>query len=103
MEAGKLKHLIELQRSVETLTPSRKAVTTWTTYARGKAELRQAGINEFLRDGVEGTNRSGAFLIGWIAGVALSDRLICDGRTWNIVELQEVGNRQGLQIRVVAA
>lgn len=103
MEAGKLKHLVELQRSVETLTPSRKVTTTWTTYARGKAELRQAGINEFLRDGIEGTNRSGVFIIRWLSGVALSDRLLCDGRIWNIVELAEIGNRQGLQIRVVAA
>lgn len=103
MRAGKLQHRIELQRMTETLTPSRKVQAVWATYATGKAELRQAGISEFLRESLEGATSNAVFLIRWIPGVSVADRLIHGGKVWNIVAIAEIGRRKGLELRAVAA
>lgn len=103
MQAGKLIHRIELQRSVETLSPSRKAQQVWTTYASGKAEMRQAGISEFLTTYGEGVSNNAIFLIRWLPGVEVSHRILHGGKTWNIVAIAEIGRRRGLELRAVAA
>ncbi|MBW7056978.1 head-tail adaptor protein [Paracoccus bogoriensis] len=103
MRAGKLQHPIELQRMTETLGPGRVAVQTWTTYASGRTELRQAGVSEFLTSYGEGTSTNAVFVIRWIPGVALSDRILHGGKVWNIVALAEIGRRRGLELRAVAA
>ena len=103
MQAGKLQHPVELQRLTETLNPARQAVQAWTTYASGRAELRQAGVSEFLTTFGEGVTNNAVFVIRWIPGVSLSDRIVCDGRVWNIVALAEIGRRKGLELRAVSA
>jgi head-tail adaptor len=103
MQAGKLQHPIELQRPTEALGPGRVAVQTWTTYASGRAELRQSGVSEFLTTYGEGMSTNAVFVIRWIPGVALSDRILHGGKVWNIVALAEIGRRRGLELRAVAA
>lgn len=103
MQAGKLQHAIELQRVVETLGAARQAVQTWTTYATGKAELRQVGVSEFLTTYGEGITNNAVFLIRWLPGVSVSDRIIHAGKAWNIVAIAEIGRRKGLELRAVAA
>lgn len=103
MQSGKLQQAIALQRMTETLGAGRMAVQTWTTYATGRAELRQAGVSEFLTGFGEGVANTAVFVIRWIPGVALSDRIIHGGKVWNIVALAEIGRRKGLELRAVAA
>ncbi len=103
MQAGKLQQRIELQRMTETVNPSGSVVQTWATYASGKAELRQAGLSEFLTSYGEGTSNTAVFLLRWVPGVAASDRIIHGGKVWNIVALAEIGRRRGLELRAVAA
>ena len=103
MQAGKLQHRIELQREVETVSASGHARSTWTTYATGRAELRQASISEYLTGFGEADSGAGVFLIRWLPGVAISDRIIHGGKVWNIVALAEIGRRRGLELRAVAA
>ncbi len=102
MQSGKLQHPIELQRMTETLGGGRVAVQLWTTYATGKAELRQAGVSEFLTTYGEGVSNNAVFLIRWIAGVSVADRILHGGKLWNIVALAEIGRRKGLELRAVA-
>lgn len=103
IRAGKLQHPIELQRLTETLGPSRYPVEAWTTYATCRAELRQAGVSEFLTSYGEGVTNNAIFIIRWVPGVAVSDRILHDGKTWNTVALAEIGRRKGLELRAVAA
>ena len=102
MHAGKLQHVIELQRLTEVVQASGAVSARWNTYATGKAELRQAGVSEFLTSYGEGTANNAVFLIRWIPGVSVSDRIIHSGRVWNIVALAEIGRRRGLELRAVA-
>lgn len=103
MQAGKLQHRIEIQRVVETVLASGHVDKDWTIYARGRAELRQASISEYLTGFGEADAGAGVFLIRWIPGVTTGDRIIHGGKTWNIVAIAEIGRRRGLELRAVAA
>lgn len=103
MRAGALKQQVELQRMTSTKTANHRVVESWATYARGWAELRQAGVNESLADFGERQANSATFVIRWLPGVSVSDRLVHAGKIWNITGLVEIGRRQGLQIVVTAA
>ncbi|WP_054006163.1 head-tail adaptor protein [Cypionkella psychrotolerans] len=103
MLAGKLRHPVELQRMAETLGLGRKVQQIWTTYATGRAELRQAGVSEFLTTFGEGVSNNAVFVIRWLPGVSVSDRIMHGGKAWNIVAMAEIGRRQGLELRAVAA
>lgn len=103
MQAGKLQQRIELQRMTEVVAPSGAVSQTWATYGTGKAELRQAGLSEFLTGFGEGTSNTAVFLLRWVPGVSVSDRIIHGGKVWNIVALAEIGRRRGIELRAVAA
>lgn len=103
MQAGKLQHSVELQRMTEELGPGRVPVQTWSIYAIVRAEIRQAGISEFLTTYGEGVSNNAVFLIRWIPGVSVADRIVHGGKAWNIVAIAEIGRKQGLELRAVAA
>ena len=103
MQAGKLQNRIALQRLTETVAPSGAVTTTWATYAEGRAELRQAGVSEFLTAATEATTKNAVFLVRWLPGVSVADRILHDGTAWNIVAIAEIGRRRGLELRAVAA
>ncbi|WP_112311014.1 phage head completion protein [Pseudogemmobacter bohemicus] len=69
----------------------------------GKAELRQAGVSEFLTTFGEGVSNNAVFLLRWVPGVAVADRIIHGGKVWNIVAIAEIGRRKGIELRAVAA
>lgn len=103
MESGKLSNQIELQRLSETVNRSGSVVKDWTTYATGRAEMRQSGVSEFLTTYGEGVENNAAFIIRWIPGVSVADRVLHNGVAWNIVAVAEIGRRRGLELRAVAA
>lgn len=102
MQSGKLQQRIELQRLAEAVQPTGAVAQTWTSYATGKAELRQAGVSEFLTTFGEGVANNAVFIIRWLPGVSVSDRIIHGGKVWNIVAIAEIGRKSGLELRAVA-
>jgi head-tail adaptor len=103
MQAGKLQNRIELQCLVESFGLDRSIRQSWRTYATGKAELRQAGASEFLTTFGEGVSNNAVFLIRWIPGVSVADRIVHGGKAWNIVAVAEIGRKKGLELGAVAA
>ncbi|WP_273688914.1 phage head closure protein [Ketogulonicigenium vulgare] len=103
MQAGKLKHPIELQRLKERLGSNRQPIQVWETFASGKAEMRQAGVSEFLTQFGEGVTNNAIFVIRFLPNVSTSDRILYRGKVWNIVALAEIGRKHGLELRAVAA
>lgn len=103
MQAGKLQNRIELQILQESFGLDRSVRQSWRTYATVKAELRQAGASEFLTTFGEGASNSAVFVIRWIPGVSVANRIMHGGRAWNIVALAEIGRRKGLELRAEAA
>ncbi len=103
MQSGKLQSQIELQRMAETVQRSGAVSNIWTTYATGRAELRQAGVSEFLAAFGEGSATNAVFVIRWLPGVSVSDWINHAGKFWNIVAIAEIGRKRGLELRAVAA
>lgn len=103
MQSGKLQQPIELQSMTEIVQPSGAVLQTWTTYATGRAELRQAGVSEFLTTYGEGVANNAVFIIRWLYGVEVSDRILHCDKVWNIVGIAEIGRKHGLELRGVAA
>lgn len=102
MQSGKLQQPIELQYMTETVQPSGAVLQTWETYATARAELRQAGVSEFLTTYGEGVANNAVFITRWLYGVEVSDRIIHGEKVWNIVAIAEIGRRHGLELRAVA-
>lgn len=102
LESGKLQNPIELQCMTETVQPSGAVLKTWETYATGRAEIRQAGVSEFLTTYGEGVANNAVFIIRWLYGVEVSDRIFHCDKVWNIVAIAEIGRRHGLELRAVA-
>lgn len=103
MQAGKLQNRIELQILQESFGLDRSVRQSWRTYTTVKAELRQAGASEFLTTFGEGASNSAVFVIRWIPGVSVANRIMHGGKAWNIVALAEIGRRKGLELRAMAA
>lgn len=102
MQSGKLQQPIELQYMIETVQPSGAVLQTWVTYATARAEIRQAGVSEFLTTYGEGVVNNAVFIIRWLPEVEVSDRIIDGCKVWNIVAIAEIGRRHGLELRAVA-
>lgn len=103
IQSGKLQQRIEIQRLKETVSPSGAVVETWTTYGAGQSELRHAAMAEFLTSSGVGAVTTAVFMLRWMPGVSVSDRIIHGGKAWNVVAIVELGRRRGLELRVVAA
>ena len=104
IQSGKLQQPIELQSMTEIVQPSGSVLQTWVTYATARAEIRQAGVSEFLTTYGEGVANNAVFIIRWLPGmeVEVSDRIFHYGKVWNIVAIAEIGRKHGLELRAVA-
>lgn len=103
MQIESLQYTVELQRLIETIAASGHVSQSWATYAKGRAALRQAGVSEFLAGPGETVANNAVFLIRWVPGVSVADRILHNGKNWNIVAIAEIGRRKGLELRAVAA
>ncbi len=102
MRAGQLDTLISIARNVTTINDYGVPSETWSTFATARAQMIQAGTEEFIRAFGASDETVIVFRSRFIDGVKNSDRLICDGRAYNIRETKELGRRRGLEIRCVA-
>jgi SPP1 family predicted phage head-tail adaptor len=102
MQAGKLDRTITLQRKAETVSATGATVTAWTTLATVRAEIVTASTSEFLTDFGEAENDDSTFRIRYLAGITTADRIVYEGKAFNIKKIVEIGRRRGLELRAVA-
>ncbi|ALR22075.1 hypothetical protein ATN00_18950 [Sphingobium baderi] len=94
---------ITLQRYTETRNAYNEVVMTWADLATVYAEVRQQGGREFLAAAQETASKRVVFFIRWYPGLTTADRIFYDGRLHNIVEVREIGRRDGVELHTVAA
>jgi len=99
MRAGALDRVITVERSTETVNDLGQVVTAWTELATLRAQLVQATTAEFIRGFGASSETAIVFRTRFLAGVTLADRVSYDGATFNIVEVKELGRREGLELR----
>ena len=105
MRAGKLQNRIQIERPHLLVDDYGHARETWLPILTTRAEVKDASTSEFLTGPGEMDNRRAVFVIRFPLAVQITtaDRLVMDGKAFNIVGLAEIGRRRGLEIRVIAA
>lgn len=102
MRAGKLDSTITLQRSTNTVEPDGAPVFTWTDIATMRAEIVTSNTEEFIRAyGASDESRT-LFRLRYLDGITPADRIVLDGRIYEITSATEIRRRRGLEIMAVA-
>ncbi|MDY8111163.1 phage head closure protein [Fulvimarina sp. 2208YS6-2-32] len=102
MKAGKLDRKIALEREVETVDRYGTPSSVWTPIATVAAQRVTASTDEFLAASGERTETAMVFRVRYRTDVRLSDRVTFEGTAFNMIEIKELGRREGLELRCEA-
>ena len=103
MRAGKLDRIIVIQRVVTTVDEYGTPVEGWTTVATVRAQLVQSTTEEFMRTFGITSDTLAIFRIRYRDGITNANRVTYGERTFDLKEVKELGRREGLELRCVAA
>ncbi len=100
MKAEKMDRKITLQRLTDTTVDAYGTATfTWADLAIVPAQMIQRSTTEFVRAQGSGEDEIIVFRLRYFAGLTNADRLMFDGRPFNITELTELGRKDGIELR----
>lgn len=105
ISAGDLDNRITIERAVETRDAFNSVTKTWTSVATvwaSKEDIRDAERVASQEVGAEITTRFQIRYSSEVAGVDPKHRVICAGRTYDIVAVKEIGRREGIEITAAA-
>jgi SPP1 family predicted phage head-tail adaptor len=105
MSAGKLDRRITIRRATVTAGAFNEPVENWSDLVTVWAGRRDASASESYRAQEVGAEISVRFTIRWsseTADVGPRDRLICEGHSYNITAVRDVGRREWREIDAVA-
>lgn len=99
MRAGALDRTIIIERAAYSVNEYGTEVAAWSTVATLRAERI---ANEALprTEGAPSTDRTATFRMRFLAGLTFNDRMLFEGAPWTIRDIQEIGRRRGLEIKV---
>lgn len=100
MRPERLTHLIILERATIIVNASGGTDKVWTEFARVRAELTERSATEEMKDRGAVSTTALAFRARYVSGITLADRVTYTGQAFDIVELSEIGRREGLTIKV---
>ena len=106
MKPERLDRKITLQRFTYTTDPgSGEQVKTWSTLAAVWASKRDVSDSERVASAEVSAEIGTRFQIRWDSAwsdLNPKDRVVYDGRTYDIVGVKELGRREGLEISAIA-
>lgn len=105
LSSGKLERRIVLERFTETRDAYNEPVKTWATLATRSASYEPIRDSERFRAGETAANASARFIIRHSAAVAdlnPKDRLTFEGVAHDILNVKEIGRREGIEITTAA-
>lgn len=105
MQAGKLDRRVALRRASTTTDATGGEVAAWETFATVWASKKDVGDAERVRGQEFGASITSRFQIRYssaVAGVDETCELVCEGRTYGITAVKEIGRREGLEITAAA-
>ncbi|MEP6827921.1 MAG: phage head closure protein [Aestuariivirga sp.] len=101
MDAGKLDRRITLQRSTTSKDEFGQPIETFGTLAQCRASYRPVSDAERQRTNETLATLVARFQVRWFTAIAdlnAKDRLLFDGRTFDILNVKEIGRHKGLEI-----
>lgn len=105
MRAGKLDRRVTLERFTTTTDSYNEPVKSWATLAVRSASFEPVSDGERMRSSEVTATASARFQIRHstvVADLNPKDRLIFDGVTYQILNVKEIGRREGIEISAVA-
>ena len=101
MRSGRLSRVITLQRASATINDAGTPLESWVPLATLRAEVEPVSAEEFIRGFGATTETLVIFRTRHLDGVTTADRVLFDGRTFNLREVVDAGRRGGLELRGV--
>ena len=105
MHSPKLDRKITLQRATTTTNEYGEEVQTWGTLATVWASKKDVSDGERIAAAAASAEIGTRFQIRWDSSwsdLSPLDRVVYDGRTYNISAVKEIGRREGLEISAAA-
>jgi SPP1 family predicted phage head-tail adaptor len=105
MRAGALDRRVTLMRAVTTLDAFNQDVAGFTRLAEAWAERTAVSDGERVRAQQVGASVTHRFKLRWsraAAGITPKDQLVCEGVTYQVSAVKELGRREGLEITASA-
>ena len=102
MRAGKLDKSIQITRTTTAPNPDEPWVPgepTTTILATVRAEVVQQSTTEFMATFGEGQETAVVFRTRYRGEVLLTDQVIYDGKTYDLIEVKPIGRRDGQELR----
>jgi SPP1 family predicted phage head-tail adaptor len=98
IRAGKLDRRLTIQRKVVTTSPSGEQIETWSSVAVVWGEAKPLPGDEKFGDQQLIASSIMTFRIRWRTDMTVQDKIIHWGKTWDILDIREIGRREGLEI-----
>jgi SPP1 family predicted phage head-tail adaptor len=102
MEAGRYDRLIQIQRYTVTKNAANEDEQTWGSHGTERAASRTPiSDGERFRADEIGSQASVRFRTRWdefSGDVNTKDRILCEGKTYEIIGTKEIGRRQEVEI-----
>jgi SPP1 family predicted phage head-tail adaptor len=102
LNAGRLDRRITIEIKTVAQDEFGQPVETWTTLATVWAHKRDIRASEKFRAQQEIAEEAAVFEIRWRSGIDAGDRLVHDGKTYDIEGVAEIGRREGLELMATA-
>lgn len=99
MRAGRLDRSISIERASRAVSPAGTVSDNWATIATVRAELVRGNALEAARAFGEAETSTVLFRVRYLADITTADRVMFDGETFDLVEIEEIGRRRGLNLR----
>ena len=99
MKAGLLDREITLQRNTPSVNAAGTVTDACTSYATLRAQRIQTSTTEFMRAFGDSTETVMVFRTRYVTGVQVSDQVVFEGTTFELVQVVEIGRRVGLELR----
>lgn len=105
MRAGDLDRRITIRRNTPTTDDFGQEVPGWADLATVWASKQDVRDSERFTAAATGASLTTRFQIRWssaLADLSPEDQLVCEGRTYSISAVKEIGRRVGLEITAAA-
>lgn len=103
MQSAKLDRTITVQRLTETVAPSGAVSTAWANLVTIRAEVRDQTADEVATGFGSAGQDTLVFVVRWHpTPITTGDRIIYEGRAFDLKQVAEIGRRKGWKLRAVA-
>ncbi len=102
MQPGRMDRRVKILRRALTRNEHGEQVETFTETAEVWAERRDVTGREFFAGATTTAENSARFMLRWRSDLLATDRLSCDDKEYDIVQIAELGRRDGLEVIAVA-